>query len=129
MQQVLLRADGEFLSRHSVEAALAVGFNFIIANKGCESYFDPDSWYRPYKRKDVEYNSCLYQPRGWQLPCRFVVMRIPKKTDSDRPIQQKLFDIDRYTCRIFCTNLVAILGECSYRYRNCEDMLKFFYEG
>jgi hypothetical protein len=24
---------------------------------------------------------------------------------------------------------VAILGECSYRYRNCEDMLKFFYEG
>jgi hypothetical protein len=105
VQQVLLRADGEFLSRHSVEAALAVGFNFIIANKGCEPYFDPDSWYRPYKRKDVEYNSCLYQPRGWQLPCRFVVMRVPKKAANDKPIQLKLFDVDRYTYRIFCTNL------------------------
>jgi hypothetical protein len=32
------------------------------------------------------------------MPSRFVVMSIPQKTDRDKPIQLKLFDIDRYTC-------------------------------
>jgi hypothetical protein len=65
VQEVLLRADGEFLSWESVEAAMRAGFRFIIANKGCNPAFDPDEWYRPYKRKMIEYNSCLYQPSGW----------------------------------------------------------------
>ena len=107
VHQVLLRADGEFLSWQSVAACIEAGFDFIIANKGCEPPFDTNSWYRPWKRKNIEYNSCVYQPSGWGLPCRFVVMRIPKK-EAKKPgqaIQCVLFEDERYQYRIFCTNL------------------------
>jgi hypothetical protein len=59
VQQVLIRADGEFLSWQSVGAAIECRFQFIIANKSCSPIFDPTSWYRPYKRRDIEYNSCM----------------------------------------------------------------------
>jgi hypothetical protein len=107
VQYVILRADGEFLSWQSVEAAIESGFEFIIGNKGCNPPFDPDGWYRPWKRKDIEFNSCLYEPMGWGQPCRFVAMRIPKeqKRVSNEPLQCHLFKDDRYVYRIFCTNL------------------------
>jgi hypothetical protein len=107
VQQVLLRADGEFLSWQSVAACIEAGFDFIIANKGCNPPFDPKGWYRPFKRKNIEYNSCQYKPIGWGAVCRFVVMRIPK-VETKKPgqaIQCVLFEDDRYLYRIFCTNL------------------------
>ena len=109
VQEVLLRADGEFLCWQAVEASIEAGFKFIIANRGCTPIFDPDKWYRPFKRKLIEYNSCIYQPGGWELPCRFVVMRIPKelKQPSNQPQQCVLFEDDKYTLRIFCTNLAG----------------------
>jgi hypothetical protein len=107
VENVIVRADGEFLSWEAVKASLEAGFKFIIANRGCTPVFDPDNWYRPYKRKPVEYNSCIYQPGNWEQPCRFVVMRIPKvsKQPSDKQQQCLLFEDDKYTHRIFCTNL------------------------
>ena len=107
VQQVLLRADGEFLSWESVAAAIEADFEFIIANKGCKPPFDSKGWYRPWKRKDIEYNSCIYKPIGWGIECRFVAMRIPKEKDKKpgQAIQCVLFEDDRYTYRIFCTNL------------------------
>lgn len=107
VQNVVLRADGEFLSWQSVKASIEAGFKFIIANRRCTPVFDPDSWYRPFKRKAIEYNSCFYQPIGWDHPCRFVVMRILKelKHPSKQPQQYVLFEDDKYTYRIFCTNL------------------------
>jgi hypothetical protein len=109
VQDVLLRADGEFLSWESVKAAMDAGFKFIIANRGCTPIFDPHSWYRPFKRKDIEYNSCIYQPAGWLQPCRFVAMRILKelKESSSQPQQCVLFEDDKYTYRIFCTDLAG----------------------
>ena len=109
VQGVLLRADGEFLCWESVKAAMDAGFKFIIANRGCTPTFDPHSWYRPFKRKDIEYNSCIYQPAGWPQPCRFVVMRILKelKESSSQPQQCVLFEDDKYTYRIFCTDLAG----------------------
>lgn len=104
VQDVLLRADGEFCSWEAVAAAKACGFRFIIANKGCTPSFDTHAWYRPHKRSDTEYNDCFYQPIGWQEPCRFVVMRILKEAKADKPFQQELLEEDRYTYRIFCTN-------------------------
>ena len=109
VQDVLLRADGEFLSWESVKAALDAGFQFIIANRGCTPIFDANTWYRPFKRKPFEFNSCIYQPGGWGQPCRFVVMRIPKDFNKPPDKQQQclLFEDDRYTYRIFCTNLAG----------------------
>ena len=109
VREVLLRADGEFLSWESVQAAMAAGFDFIIANRGCTPVFDPGSWYRPWKRKAVEFNSCFYQPGGWDHACRFVAMRIAKeqKPPSKQPQQCVLFEDDKYTYRIFCTNLAG----------------------
>ncbi|CAB1057171.1 hypothetical protein D1BOALGB6SA_1910 [Olavius sp. associated proteobacterium Delta 1] len=40
---MLLRADGEFLSWSSVAACVQAGFDFIIANKGCQPPFDPNN--------------------------------------------------------------------------------------
>jgi hypothetical protein len=109
VQDVLLRADGEFLCQQSIQASIESGFKFIIANRKCTPTFETDEWYRPFKRKPFEYNSCLYQPGGWGQPCRFVAMRIPKdlKHASNQPQQGMLFEDDRYTHRIFCTNLVG----------------------
>ncbi len=109
VQQVLLRADGEFFGWQSVQASLEAGFKFIFANKRCNPVFDPNQWYRPFKRKPLEYNSCIYQPFGWGRPCRFVAMRILKelKHPSKQPQQGVLFEDDKYTYRIFCTNLAG----------------------
>ena len=40
VQDVLLRADGEFLCWQSVKAAKQTGFKFIIANQECTPLFD-----------------------------------------------------------------------------------------
>ena len=107
VQDVILRADGEFLCWESIQATIQSGFQFIIANRGCTPIFDTHKWYRPFKRKPFEYNSCIYQPGGWQKPCRFVVMRIPKELQqpSNHAQQGVLFEDDKYTHRIFCTSL------------------------
>jgi len=46
---------------------------------------------------------------GWDMPCRFVAMRIPKaqKSASGQPQQSPLFQDDQYTYRIFCTTLAG----------------------
>jgi hypothetical protein len=106
VQQVLLRADGEFQSWESVQAAKKYGFDFIIANKKCDPPFEPDTWHQPWKRRDIQYNSCVYQPIGWEAPCRFVAMRILKTQSTPNPqVQCNLFEEDNYTYRIFCTSL------------------------
>jgi len=103
VQQVLLRADGEFLSGQSIAACIQAGFEFIIANKLCNPPFDPKGWYRPFKRKAFEYNSCVYKPIGWKVACRFVVMRIPKQKTKKpgQATQCGLFEDDRtaFYCR------------------------------
>ncbi len=106
VKQVVLRADGEFLSWQSVNAAIESGFEFIIANKGCNPPFERDKWYQPQKRNAIEYNSCVYKPIGWDEPCRFAAMRIPKELTSKpgKPVQRELFEDDRYKYRIFCTS-------------------------
>jgi hypothetical protein len=121
VQQVLLRADGEFQSWESVQAAKSCKFDFIIANKSCSPPFDLSTWYRPWKRKDLEYNSCVYQPIGWESPCRFVAMRIPKWT-SDRQMQCVLFEDDKYTYRIFCTSLSGAAHEVIAKYDKRADV-------
>jgi hypothetical protein len=107
VNKVVLRADGEFFSWESVLAATKGGFHFIIANKRANPPFDPGSWYQPRRRNPIQYNSCVYQPIGWQFPCRFVAMRISREQNSSptQPLQGKLFEEDRYTYRVFCTNL------------------------
>ena len=68
-----------------------------------------NQWYRPFKRKALQYNSCIYQPRGWGRPCRFVAMRILKEQNQalNQPQQCVLFEDDKYTYRIFCTSLAG----------------------
>jgi hypothetical protein len=124
VKQVLLRADGEFLSWKSVSAAMSAGFQFIIANKGCDPPFDPDGWYRPWKRKNIQYNSCIYKPTGWDLACRFVAMRIPKedKTPLSQPVQCALFEDDRYIYRIFCTSLTGKAHKVIAKYDQRADV-------
>ena len=124
VEEVLLRADGEFLSWQSVQAAMQAGFDFIIANRGCTPVFDSNQWYRPFKRKQLEYNSCIYQPGRWGQPCRFVVMRILKeqKHPSNQPQQCVLFKDDKYTYRIFCTSLAGAAHKVIAKYDKRADV-------
>ena len=107
VEKVLMRADGEFMSWDSVQACIYVGWNYIIANKGCNPPFDRSKWYRPWKRKSVEYNSCEYKPIGWGRVCRFVAMRIPivETKPANQMIQCSLFEDENYKYRIFCTDI------------------------
>jgi len=124
VKQVLLRADGEFLSWDSVKAAIQAGYDFIIANKGCTPVFDPSGWYRPCKRKAIEFNSCFYQPFGWEQACRFVAMRVPKepKRPSEQPVQCMLFEDDNYLYRIFCTSLTSKAHKVVVQYDKRADV-------
>lgn len=49
----------------------------------------------------------MYHRTGWEIPCRFVAMRLPKelKDYACKPMQYELFDNDRYTYRTLCTSL------------------------
>ena len=107
VKKVLLRADGEFFCWESVLAATQAGFQFIIANKKAQPPFDPRRWYQPRRSNPIQYNSCVYQPIGWLVPCRFVAMRIPKEQSAapGQPLQEELFQEDRYSYRVFCTSL------------------------
>jgi hypothetical protein len=124
VREVLLRADGEFLSWEAVKAAIEADFDFIIANRGCTPVFDPSGWYRPWKRKASEFNSCLYQPGGWEQPCRFVAMRIPKeqKRPSGQAQQCLLFEDDNYLYRIFCTSLAGKAHKVVVQYDKRADV-------
>jgi len=122
VRKVLLRADAEFMSWDSVEAALDEKYDFIFSNKQCEPPFDPKTWYRPLWKEEAEFNDCLYQPTGWGQACRFVAMRIPKKPEETKSqAQQELFEEDPYTYRIFCTNLRGKAHELIERYDKRAD--------
>lgn len=105
VKQVLIRADSEFQSQESIYKCLEEGYDFIFANNRCKPVFDLKLWYQPYKKQVYEYNSCMYQPLGWREPVRFVAMRMPKENVKDQNIQYELFEEDKYTYRIFSTNL------------------------
>jgi hypothetical protein len=75
-------------------------FSYIFGNRRCTPPFPKKGW---YQYKDYEYNECVYQPIGWEKPCRFVVMRIKKEQKGER--QLPLFKEDLYVYRVFVTNL------------------------
>ena len=99
VREVHVRGDGEFIGWDSVKACLDEGFFFTFGNKRCSPLFPDDGWYR---HGDYEYNECVYQPLGWELPCRFVVMRIREDQRGDR--QLKLLESENYLYRVFVAN-------------------------
>jgi hypothetical protein len=121
VRQIELRADGEFLSWEAVKALLKEGIAFIIGNKVCKPVFAVAGWYRPWKWELTEYNSCMYQPLGWEVACRFVAMRIPKRSGADYE-QLPLFEDDWYTYRIFCTSLTGKAHEVIAAYDQRADV-------
>ena len=124
VQQVLIRADGEFQSWASIHACIRAKLDFIIANKRCNPVFDLDGWYQPKKRQPYQYNSCMYQPQGWEIPVRFVAMRIPIEATaaSDQGVQLALFEDDRFKYRIFCTSLHRQAHEVIHEYDKRADV-------
>ena len=106
VKKVTLRADGEFFGRKTINAALAAGYHFIIGIRRSTPKFNHKKWYHIHKKDKIQYNECLHQPNGWQTPCRFVAMRIHKrsKTKSENT-QLQLWEDDEYTYRTFATDL------------------------
>ena len=100
VREVRVHGDGEFIGWESVQACRAEGFEFTFGNKRCAPAFPEAGWYRHGAHA---YNECVYQPQGWEVPCRFVVMRIPKDRLGDR--QLKLLDGENYVYRVFVTNV------------------------
>jgi len=99
VKQVRVRGDGEFIGWDSIKACLGEGFTFIFGNKRCDPPFPKKGWYR---HGEYEYNECFYQPMGWDLPCRFVAMRIRRDQLGDR--QLRLLESENYVYRVFATN-------------------------
>ncbi len=99
VEQITVRGDAEFLGGKTVEACIKERFKFTFGNKRCNPEFGEDNWYR---HRDYEYNESVYQPTGWERPCRFVVMRIRREQIGQR--QMKLLDSENYVYRVFVTN-------------------------
>ena len=100
VKKVLIRGDGEMMCWESVKACENQGFSYILGNKRCTPVFPECGWYR---HDEHEYNECLYQPMGWDHPCRFVAMRIRKEQADER--QLTLPECEGYMHRIFVTDL------------------------
>jgi DDE family transposase len=100
VRAVRVHGDGEFIGWERVQACRAEGFEFTFGNKRCAPAFPEAGWYRHGAH---EYNECVYQPQGWEVPCRFVVMRIRKDNLRDR--QLPLLEGENYAYRVFVTNL------------------------
>jgi hypothetical protein len=100
VKEVLVRADAEFIGWESVKVCKKSGYFFIFGNRRCKPQFPKEGW---YKHGDYEYNECMYQPAGWEEPCRFVVMRIAKEEKGER--QLVLLEDEEYVYRVFATNL------------------------
>jgi hypothetical protein len=98
VRQVHVRGDGEFIGWDSVRACLDEGFFFTFGNKRCAPPFPEEGWYR---HGHYQYNECVYQPLGWERPCRFVVMRIREDQRGNR--QLKLLESENYLYRVFVT--------------------------
>jgi hypothetical protein len=100
VRAVRVHGDGEFIGWESVKACQTEGFEFTFGNKRCAPAFPAAGWYR---HEASEYNEGLYQPQGWDVSCRFVVMRIAKERLGDR--QLPLLDGENYVYRVFVTNV------------------------
>ena len=83
--------------------------SIIISAKRTRPPFDPKGWYSVGRDKEIQYNSCFFQPTGWEKACRFVAQRIPKEREAapSEPVQFELFEDDRYKYRIFVTSLTS----------------------
>jgi hypothetical protein len=99
VQEVLVRADGEMTCWESVKACKDEGFHYIFGNKRCTPVFPKRGW---YQKDEHEYNECLYQPMGWEMPERFVAMRIRKEEADKR--QLSLQECEGYVYRVFVTD-------------------------
>ncbi len=100
VQAVRVHGDGEFIGWESVQACRQPGCEFTFGNKRGAPAFPEAGWYR---HGDPEYNEGLYQPQGWEVPDRFVVMRIAKAQRGDR--QLKLLAGENYLYRVFVTHV------------------------
>jgi hypothetical protein len=99
VRKVIVRGDGEFISWESIAACESNGYDYIFGNKRCTPCYPEKKWYR---HGIYEYNEVTYQPIGWEKPCRFVVMRIPKEMRGDR--QLNMFEDENYVYRDFVTS-------------------------
>ena len=106
VKKITVRADSEFYCWEAVEACRAAGLDFILAVKKSRPDFDEKAWYSVGKN-DLQYNEAIYQPTGWQTPCRFVAMRIRKDPTAPENQQQEFFEDDLYKYRIFVTSREA----------------------
>jgi hypothetical protein len=103
VEDVKIRADGEFFSWEAVAACIDLRFGYTIAIRRAAVPFDPKRWKTRSKKKGIQYNECMYQPTGWEKACRFVAMRIPKSPKEDDG-QVSLFTDDQYKYRVFVTD-------------------------
>ena len=93
-EQLLIRAWDAWLHGREEEALSTYAAVTVRWPK------DRSGW---YQHGEHGYNECLYQPQGWEVPCRFVVMRIRKDELRDR--QLPLLDGEPYAYRVFVTNV------------------------
>jgi tRNA U38,U39,U40 pseudouridine synthase TruA len=107
VKQVIIRMDAEMYSWAAVKACLRRGYEYIISAKRTRPPFDPKGWYSVGRDREIQYNSCYFQPLGWEKECRFVAQRIPKEKETapSEPVQFELFEDDRYKYRTFVTSL------------------------
>lgn len=99
VKKVQVRADGEFIGWHGLQACEEAGYTYIIGNRRCTPVFKKNGWYR---HGQYDYNQTWYKPQEWPQARRFVVMRLRQEQTQERqlslPIQEN------YSYRVFVTN-------------------------
>jgi hypothetical protein len=104
VKHVIIRGDAEFIGGKTVAMCRRCGYDFILGNKKCAPNFVDEKW---YTYGSCDYNEAMYEPAGWDEPCRFVVMRLLKDKDDeqDRVEQLNMFGNKEFKYRVFATSL------------------------
>ena len=89
VKKVQVRADGEFIGYHGIEACEEAGYTYIIGNRRCTPVFKKSGWYR---HGEYDYNETRYQPHEWPQARRFVVMRLRKEQAVERQLSLPIHD-------------------------------------
>ncbi len=102
VQRVHVKGDGEFIGWSSIQACRNRGYTFTFGKGRNTPVFPEEGWYR---HDELEYNECMYQPFGWEEPCRFVASRERQKKKSG---QMNLLKEDHYVTRAFVTDKTTL---------------------
>jgi hypothetical protein len=127
------RADSGFYCWEAVEAYEKFKCQFIVVARKTARLLEKlvAAKWKPSPDTDAnEQCEFMYQPNGWDKPCRFIALRYEKDPEDEEEsdeVQYQLFATKQYRYRVFVTNMQWPIHELVWFYNQragAENLIK-----